>query len=89
MVMGPHQGLTKEHSKFPAEKINSFFVTFFCVKISIIGLNFRVCRVITITVHIKMNDNERYVLTNLKQELIPRNRTVRSTYVPENGQQLP
>ena len=38
MAMGPNQGLTKEHSKFPAEKINIFFVTFFRVEISIIGL---------------------------------------------------
>ena len=52
MAMGPHQGLTKEHSKFPAEKINIFFVTFFRVKISMIGLNCRVFRVINITVHI-------------------------------------
>jgi len=52
MAMGPSQGLTKEHSKFPAEKINIFFVTFFRVEISIIGLNCRLRRVITIMVHI-------------------------------------
>ena len=45
MAMGPHQGITKEHSKFPAEKKIFFFVTFFRVKISMIGLNCRVCRV--------------------------------------------
>jgi hypothetical protein len=32
MAMGPNQGLTKEHSKFPAEKINIFFVTFFALR---------------------------------------------------------
>ena len=52
MAMGPSQGLTKEHSKFPAEKINIFFVTFFRVEISIIGLNCRLRRVITIMVYI-------------------------------------